>query len=43
MGIFQQAVSDRLKGERPSAVRAFSAAAIAGVVVAGVVYKALRA
>jgi hypothetical protein len=43
MGILQQAVSDRLKGERPSTVRAILASVVAGVAVAGVVYKALRA
>ncbi len=43
MGILQQAVGDRLKGERPSPVRAILAAAVAGVAVAGLVYKALRA
>jgi len=43
MGILRQAIFDRLKGDRPSPPRAFVAATVAGLVVAVVTYKALRA
>jgi hypothetical protein len=43
MSILKSAVADRIKGERPSPVRAILAAAVAGGVAAGVTYKALRA
>ena len=43
MGILKKAVTDRLKGDRPSPPRAFVAAAVAGLVVAVITYKALRA
>jgi hypothetical protein len=43
MGILRQAVRDRLKGDRPSPVRAVLAATVAGVAAAAVTYKALRA
>ena len=43
MGVLKKAVGDRLKGERPSPPRALLAAAVAGIVVAAVTYKALRA
>jgi hypothetical protein len=43
MGILKSTVTDRLKGDRPSPVRAVLAATVAGVVVAMVTYKALRA
>ena len=43
MGILGTAVSDRLKGDRPSAPRAVIAAVVAGAVAAAVTYKALRA
>jgi hypothetical protein len=43
MSILKSAVADRVKGRRPSPVRAIAAAAVAGVVAAGVTYKALRA
>jgi hypothetical protein len=42
MGILKAAVADRLKGNRPSPVRASLAAAVAGVAAAAVTYKALR-
>jgi hypothetical protein len=43
MGIVKNAVGDRLRGNRPSPARAVMAALVAGVVVAAVTYKALRA
>ena len=43
MGILKRAITDRLKGDRPSPVRAVLAAVVAGSVVAVVTYKALRA
>jgi hypothetical protein len=43
MGILGNAVSDRMKGDRPSAPRAVLAAVIAGVVAGGLTYKVLRA
>lgn len=43
MGILKRAVTDRLKGDRPSPVRAAVAAVVAGGVAAAVTYKALRA
>lgn len=43
MGIFRNAVNDRLKGNRPSAPRAVLAAVVAGAVAAAITYKALRA
>jgi hypothetical protein len=42
MSILKAAVADRLKGNRPSPVRAGLAAAVAGVAAAAVTYKALR-
>jgi hypothetical protein len=41
-GILKRAFGDRLKGERPSPLRAIGASAIAGVMAAGVTYKVLR-
>jgi hypothetical protein len=43
MGILRRAIGDRLKGDRPSPVRAMLAATVAGVGVAAITYKALRA
>ena len=43
MGILRDAVTDRLKGDRPSPVRAIVAAAVAGGAAAAITYKALRA
>ena len=43
MGILRQAVTDRLKGDRPSTARAIVAAAVAGGAAAAITYKALRA
>lgn len=43
MGILKQAITDRLKGNRPSPVRAALAAVVAGGAAAAVTYKALRA
>jgi hypothetical protein len=43
MGILKRAITDKLKGDRPSPVRAVAAAAVAGVVSAAVTYKVLRA
>jgi hypothetical protein len=43
MGILKRAVTDKLKGNQPSPVRAVVAAAVAGVAVAAVTYKVLRA
>lgn len=43
MGILKRAVTDRLKGSRPSAFRAVLAATVAGVAAATITYKALRA
>jgi hypothetical protein len=43
MGIVKNAISDRLKGNRPSPPRALVAAVVAGAVLAAVTYKALRA
>ncbi|MEA2147713.1 MAG: hypothetical protein QOG59_3300 [Solirubrobacteraceae bacterium] len=43
MGILRQAVSDRLKGNRPSPARAIVAAVVAGGAAAAITYKALRA
>jgi hypothetical protein len=43
MGILKRAVFDRLKGNRPSALRAILAALIAGLIAAMITYKALRA
>lgn len=42
MGVLKQAVSDRLKGDRPSPLRALLAAVSAGVVVAVTTYRVLR-
>jgi hypothetical protein len=41
--IIKRAIGDRLKGDRPSAVRAFFAAVVAGVMVAVITYRLLRA
>jgi hypothetical protein len=43
MGILKRAITDRLKGNRPSPARAVLAAAVAGVAAATITYKALRA
>jgi len=43
MGILRRAIGDRLKGNRPSPVRAVLAATVAGAGVAVITYKALRA
>jgi hypothetical protein len=43
MGILKSAVTDRLKGDRPSPGRAVLAAAVAGGAAAALTYKALRA
>jgi hypothetical protein len=43
MSILGNAVTDRLKGNRPSTARAVFAAITAGVIAAAVTYKALRA
>jgi hypothetical protein len=43
MGILRGAVTDKLKGNRPSPVRAVLAAVVAGGAVAALTYKALRA
>jgi hypothetical protein len=43
MGVLKRAVTDRLKGDRPSAPRAVLAAVVAGAVAATITYKALRA
>ena len=43
MGILKKAVTDRLKGDRPSPARAVLAAVVAGGAAAAVTYKALRA
>jgi hypothetical protein len=43
MSILRQAVSDRLKGNRPSPARAIVAAVVAGGAAAAITYKALRA
>lgn len=43
MGILKRAVTDRLKGDRPSPARAVLAATVAGVVAATITYRALRA
>lgn len=43
MGILKRAVSDRLKGDRPSPARAVLAAMVAGGTAAAITYKALRA
>ncbi len=43
MGMLRRAVTDRLKGDRPSPVRAVLAAAVAGGAAAAITYKALRA
>jgi hypothetical protein len=43
MGILKRAIRDRLKGDRPSPLRAGGAALVAGVAAASIVYKALRA
>jgi hypothetical protein len=42
MGPLVRTVGERLRGKRPSPVRALVAATIAGVVVAAATYKALR-
>ena len=41
-GFIQNVVSERVKGNRPSALRALAAAAAAGAVTAFITYKALR-
>jgi hypothetical protein len=43
MSILKQAVADRLKGDRPSPLRAIAAAVVAGGAAAAITYKALRA
>jgi hypothetical protein len=43
MGILRRAIGERLKGDRPSPVRAALAATVAGVAAGAVTYKALRA
>jgi hypothetical protein len=43
MGILKGAVSDKLKGNRPSPARAVLAAVVAGGAAAAITYKALRA
>ena len=43
MGILKSAVTDRLKGNRPSPTRAVLAAVVAGGAAAALTYKALRA
>jgi hypothetical protein len=43
MGILKSAVTDRLKGNRPSPARAVLAAVVAGGAAAALTYKALRA
>ena len=43
MGVLKRAVADRMKGDRPSPVRAVLAATVAGGIAAVITYKALRA
>jgi hypothetical protein len=42
IGIVKNAVIERLRGKRPSPVRAVAASAVAGVAAAAITYKALR-
>jgi hypothetical protein len=42
MGLLRRAITDRLKGDRPSPARAVLAATVAGATAAVVTYKALR-
>lgn len=39
---FQRVALDRMQGRQPSALRAVTAAAVAGLAAAGVTYKVLR-
>ena len=41
--IIKRAIGDRLKGERPSVVRAIGASVVVGVAVAVLTYRVLRA
>jgi hypothetical protein len=41
-GILKRAFADRLKGDRPSPLRAIGASAVAGVAAATITYKVLR-
>ena len=42
MGPLQRTVMERLGGDKPSVLRAFVAAVIAGIIVAVITYKLLR-
>jgi hypothetical protein len=42
MGILRRAITDKMKGDRPSSARAVLAAVVAGGVAAAITYKALR-
>jgi hypothetical protein len=41
-GIVKHALSERMRGKRPSPVRALAAATVAGAAAAGITYKVLR-
>ena len=42
MGILKRAIADRIKGDRPSPVRAAGAATAAGIAAAVLTYRVLR-